>query len=103
MTPLAINVKHNLFKLFLCDVGLLIAASAGAVQFDLLLDDVAINWGSFLENVVAQQLAASGFALHYYDKAKIGEIDFLVQRGSKALPIEVKSGADYRRHRRWTI
>ena len=97
--PLQINMQHNLFKLFLCDTGLLSAASVGAVQFSLLQGDVSINQGALLENVIAQQLVASGFKLFYYDKSKIGGIDFLMQRGSRVVPLEAKSGGDYTRHK----
>ena len=99
VAPLQINMQHNLFKLFLCDTGLLSAASVGAVQFSLLQGDVSINQGALLENVIAQQLVASGFKLFYYDKSKIGEIDFLMQRGSHVVPLEAKSGGDYMRHK----
>lgn len=97
--PLQVNMQHNLFKLFLCDTGLLSAASVGAVQFSLISGDVSINQGAFLENVLAQQLVANGFKLFYYDKSKIGEVDFVLQRGPKVLPLEAKSGADYTVHR----
>jgi uncharacterized protein len=99
VVPLQINIKHNLFKLFLCDTGLLSAASVGAVQFDILQGDMSVNQGSFLENIIAQQLVANGFNLFYYDKSKIGEIDFIVQRGSVVLPIEAKSGKDFTKHK----
>ena len=97
--PLQINMQHNLFKLYLCDVGLLSAATIGAVQFDLIQGDVSINQGAFLENVLAQELVAHGFDLFYYDKSKIGEIDFILQKGSKILPIEAKSGKDFTAHK----
>lgn len=96
--PLEVNAQHNLFKLFLCDVGLLSAASVGAVQFNLVSGDVSINWGSFLENAIAQQLSAGGFNLFYYDKSKIGEVDFLLQKGRRVVPLEAKSGTDCRKH-----
>ena len=98
LTPLEVNAQRNLFKLFLCDVGLLSAASVGSVQFDLVSGNVSINWGSFLENAIAQQLTANGFDLFYYDKSKIGEVDFLLQRGSKVIPLEAKSGSDCEKH-----
>ncbi len=97
--PLQVNRQHNLFKLFLCDCGLLSAASVGAVQFDLIQGNLSINQGSFLENVLAQELVANGFNLFYFDKAKIGEVDFVSQRGSSVLPLEAKSGADFTTHR----
>lgn len=96
--PLEVNMRHNLFKLFFCDVGLLSAASVGAVQFELVQGDVSINWGSFLENALAQQLVANGFKLFYYGKSKVGEVDFLIQKGSRVIPLEAKSGADYAKH-----
>ncbi len=99
VVPLRVNMQHNLFKLFLCDCGLLSAASTGAVQFDIIQGDISVNQGSFLENVVAQELLANGFDLSYYDKSKIGEIDFVLQRGSAVLSIEAKSGADFKVHR----
>lgn len=110
--PLAINEQHNLFKLYLNDVGLLCAASMENVQFDILLGNLEVNMGSILENAAAQLLKSNGFALRYYDKKNLGEIDFIVQRGKEVLPIEIKSGSDYKRHsalnnmlqaKEWTI
>ena len=98
-TPLAANEKHSLFKLFMNDVGLLCAASPGNVQFPLLQGELDINLGSITENVVAQELAAHGFATHYFDSKKYGEIDFVVQSGTRIIPVEVKSGNDWTKHR----
>ena len=92
-------MQHNLFKLFFCDTGLLSASTVGAAQFSLIQGDVSINQGALLENVIAQQLVANGFKLFYYDKSKIGEVDFLAQRGSRVVPLEAKSGTDYKRHK----
>ena len=99
VAPLQINMQHNLFKLFFCDTGLLSASTVGAAQFSLIQGDVSINQGALLENVIAQQLVANGFKLFYYDKSKIGEVDFLAQRGSRVVPLEAKSGTDYKRHK----
>lgn len=97
--PLKVNMQHNLFKLFLCDTGLLSAASVGSVQFDLIQGNASINQGAFLENVIAQQLRANGFELFYYGKSKIGEVDFVLQKGSRIVVLEAKSGKGYRRHK----
>lgn len=96
--PLAINARHSLLKVFLCDVGLLSAATGGAVQFEILQGNVNVNWGSMLENAIAQQLVAHKFDLYYYDKQKIGEVDFLLQDGTNIIPLEAKSGKDFRKH-----
>lgn len=97
--PLSLNTQHNLFKLFLCDVGLLSAQTSGDTRFDLLQGNLSVNWGSMLENAVAQELMAHGFDLRYFDKAKYGEVDFVIEKGSAVLPIEAKSGKDYERHK----
>ena len=60
--------------------------------------DTDINYGAIYENVVAQELRAHGFDLYYFNSKKVGEVDFVVEYKGGVLPIEVKSGKDYRRH-----
>lgn len=52
------------------------------------------------ESVVAQELVAHGFKLHYFDNKKKGEVDFLVDDHDNltVLPVEVKSGKNYTEH-----
>lgn len=45
------------------------------------------------------ELLAYGFSPTYYASRIHGEIDFVVEKDGHALPIEVKSGKHYRRHR----
>ena len=97
--PLALNQQHNLFKVYLCDTGLLCAATMDSIQFDLIQGNVKINWGSILENVIAQQLVAKESKLYYFDKPKIGEIDFLLKCEGAIVPLEAKSGKDCQQHR----
>ena len=80
------------------DTGLLCAACMENMQFDILNGDLSINMGSVLENVMAQQLAANGFSLYYFDAKKYGEVDFVVQKGLKVDLVEIKSGKDYKVH-----
>lgn len=97
-TPLKLNEKNSLFKLFMNDVGLLCAACMENVQFDLLSGHLDVNLGSILENIVAQQLKANGYDLFYFDAKKYGEVDFVVSGGVHTRLIEVKSGNDYKKH-----
>lgn len=53
----------------------------------------------FIENMFAEQLKCNGFALYYYDKIKVGEIDFIVEQNADLLPVEIKSRKDYRSHK----
>ena len=97
--PLELATKANLFKLFLNDVGLLAAQYASGIQMKMLNDELNINFGSVYENAVAQELTAHGIEPRYYNSPKKGEIDFVIERDGEALPIEVKSGKHYQRHR----
>ena len=96
--PLKINEQSRLFKLFLCDTGLLCAMCLENVQFEILKGKLSINMGGILENIFAQLIASNGFSLRYYNKQKIGEVDFVIQKGSEILPIEIKSGKSYKQH-----
>ena len=69
------------------------------VQFDLVQGDPGINNGALLETLAAQELVVNGYSLRYFDKSRYGEVDFVLQNGSHALPVEIKSGASYRRHK----
>ena len=100
--PLLLNKQRNLFKLFLNDVGLLAAMYGGDIQVRLL-NNLNVNYGAAFENLVAQELYAHGFAidhdLFYFNSKKQGELDFVLEYQGEVLPIEVKSGKDYERHR----
>ena len=96
--PLRFNEQRTLFKLFLADTGLLCAAGMENVQFDILQGDLSVNMGGILENTFAQIFAANGFPLWYFAKQKYGEVDFVLQSGKTVLPVEIKSGKDFRAH-----
>ena len=67
----------------------------------LLTDKLEANLGYIYENLVAQMLTASGKKLFYYtfekDEKHYYKIDFLLSRGNKICPIEVKSSG-YKTH-----
>lgn len=98
--PLIESDQKKLVKLYLNDVGLL-TNILYSLNVNAVLQDIrSINLGTVYESVVAQELAAHGFTLHYYDNKKKGEVDFLIDDYSSlsVLPIEVKSGKDYKQH-----
>ncbi len=96
--PLRLSEKRNLFKLFANDVGLLSAMYAEGIQLRILAGESALNIGAVYENAVAQELKTHGFSPCYYHSKKRGELDFVVENAGNAIPIEVKSGKDYKRH-----
>lgn len=98
--PLAESDQKKLMKLYLNDVGLLTNVLYGLNVNAVLQNIRSINLGTVYESAVAQELAAHGFNLHYYDNKKKGEVDFLVDDydGLTVLPLEIKSGKDYTAH-----
>ena len=98
--PLVESEQKRLVKLYLNDVGILTNLLYGLNVNAVLQDLRSINLGTVYESVVAQELHAHGFNLHYYDNKQKGEVDFLIDDYNhlKVLPIEVKSGKDYTEH-----
>ena len=96
--PLLASKERTLFKLFLCDTGLLCHYLYSDNVVRILNNDINVNYGSIYENVVAQELKSHNYNLFYYNSKKNGEVDFIIENGTEVLPIEVKSGKDYKRH-----
>lgn len=98
--PLMESENKNLLKLYMNDVGLLTFLLYGTNINAVLREEKGINLGSVYESVVAQELHAHGFSLHYYDNKQKGEVDYLIDdyNNLSVLPIEVKSGKDYTTH-----
>ena len=99
LLPLRLSETSTLFKLFLCDVGLLSCMYSDGIQLRILSGETDINYGAVYENFVAQELLSHGYErLYYFNSRKQGEVDFLVSHDSRVVPIEVKSGRDYMKH-----
>lgn len=99
--PLKESEHKTLIKLYLNDVGLLTNLLYRYNISAILSTEPEINLGAVYETVVAQELIAHGYTLRYYDNKSKGEVDFLVDNFDtlSALPIEVKSGKDFKKHR----
>ena len=107
---LAMSADHSMLKCYMGDTGLLVTLAFWDQAYHdndlyraILLDRMNVNEGMLAENVVAQMLRAAGHQLFFYSRsdsrtrANTMEIDFLVPRGRKICPVEVKSGR-YQRH-----
>lgn len=98
------------FKLFLSDTGLFVTLmfkdkdfTENEIYEKLLSDKLGVNLGYLYENIVAQCLAANGNELYYHtilnEKSKHNyEIDFILARKNKIVPLEVKSSG-YKTHK----
>ena len=99
ISPLKLEEQRNLFKCFMNDVGLLAVQYAQDIAIRILQGETNINFGAIYENLVAQELKAHGYNLWYFNSKKQGEVDFLLEEDARIIPLEVKSGKDYDRHR----
>ena len=88
--PLAAYKEDDTFKLFINDIGLLNYMLKIRLA-DILDDDLSLFKGAFVENYVANQLAANGIDLYYWLSDGIAEIDFLLYNDDGIIPIEVKA------------
>lgn len=103
------HTDYNQYKLYIGDTGLFVtlafwdkSATENVIYQKLLSDKLSADLGYVYENLVAQMLVASGNRLFYHTwPTETGkhnyEIDFLLSRGSKICPIEVKSSG-YKKH-----
>lgn len=84
------------FKLYLSDVGLL-SAFSNIMPENIVRNDLSpLYRGTLAENYVAQALATKGYQLYYWTSdSPVAEVDFLIQKQGKVVPIEVKSGENF--------
>lgn len=98
------------YKMYLADTGLFVTLAfweksytENIIYQKLLSDKLEANLGYIYENLVAQMLVSAGNRLFYYtfpteNGNKNYEIDFILSRGKKIVPIEVKSSG-YKTHK----
>jgi hypothetical protein len=85
------------FKIYVSDMGLLLAKK-DLVANDILymVEDINDFKGGMTENYVNVQLVINGYSTYYWMSERGAEIDFVIQRGGKLIPIEVKSADNTR-------
>lgn len=105
--PMTKNIYR--YKMFVADTGLFVTLAFREKSFTenviyskLLSDKLEANLGYIYKNLVAQMLRSAGNELFYYtfptENNHNYEIDFLLSRGNKLCPIEVKSSG-YKTHK----
>lgn len=103
---LSMYLDSTSMKCYMADTGLLIAHAFGENAYTdnelyraVLLDKIGINEGMLMENIVAQTFVSSGRKLFFYSRSDTNnrenhmEIDFLLSKGKKICPVEVKSSS----------
>jgi predicted AAA+ superfamily ATPase len=106
---MSLHKNISRYKMYIGDTGLFVtlafldkAYSENTLYIKLLNDKLSADLGYIYENVIAQMLRAAGNELFYYTFPKESsnhnyEIDFLLSRGEKICPVEVKSSG-YKTH-----
>lgn len=91
--PLKAYVKEEQFRVYLCDIGLLVAMHGYQLKIALLSDALeGPAKGGIYESLVADILAKRGEELYYYKKEDSTlEIEFILERDCKLVPVEVKA------------
>ena len=80
------------FKIYVSDVGLLCAKKDIFVDDVLFLSNELSDFkGGMVENYVCCQLTANEYKNYYWLSERGAEVDFIIQREGKIIPIEVKS------------
>ena len=107
---LPLNTDYNQYKMFVADTGLFVtlafwdkSVTENIIYQKLLSDKLSANLGYVYENIVAQVLTATGNRLFYHTWPSETsnhnyEVDFILSRGAKIWPIEVKSSG-YKSHK----
>ena len=104
---LGLYEDRSSFKMYMGDTGLLVTQvmkgdpeAGDALYRGLISGRLGLNEGMIVENAVAQALAANGHGLFFHEyehqppgatKVNRYEIDFLIVRGKRLCPVEVKS------------
>ena len=105
---LSLNKGNSSIKCYMADTGLLVSMilknndnKAMELYKKIMNNKVSFNSGMLYENIIAQTLVSKGFDLYFYshynktNKKNDIEIDFLVIKNGKVVPIEVKSSKNY--------
>lgn len=85
------------FKIYMSDLGLLCAKKDLAANDILyMVEELEDFKGGMAENYVNVQLAIGGYSAYYWKSERGAEIDFVIQREGRIIPIEVKSADNTR-------
>ncbi|UTC62530.1 ATP-binding protein [Treponema sp. OMZ 787] len=85
------------FKVYVSDLGLLFAKKDLSANDVLYMNDELNDFkGGMTENYVQVQLSINGHRTYYWESEREAEIDFIIKRKDKIIPIEVKSADNTR-------
>ena len=89
--PLAGNAIGDCFKVYVADIGLLLAMLDAGTRADVIQGNLLGYKGAIFENLMADFLHKRGQSLYYFHKDSGLELDFLIRHRGECTPLEVKA------------
>ena len=89
--PLDGNAVEDCFKVYVTDIGILVAMLDYGTQADILKGNLLGYKGAIFENLMADFLCKSGQKLYYFHRNSGLELDFLVRLNGECVVLEVKA------------
>lgn len=93
ITSPLIKDEDSLMRLYLSDIGMFTYQSGLNAKSFLSNKDNALS-GIFYETFVSTELVSRGFELFYWKGKRDSELEFVVNIGTRIIPIDVKKGKD---------
>ena len=92
--PLVAYEKDNQYKLYLNDIGILVSMYGYEMKKAIISNTLTGNVkGGIYENLIADMFVKKGYKLNYFkNKQNSQEIEFLLTKKGKIVPVEVKAG-----------
>ncbi len=89
--PLRGNRIDNIFKVYMCDMGLFVSMLEPGTQYDILKGNLYGYKGAVFENLIADIFNKMGRELYYFHKDSGLEIDFIIKYKGESTLVEVKA------------
>ena len=95
MNPITVYEDMSSFKLYMSDIGLL-SMRSGIPQQTVISGESNLFVGAMAENYIAQALTAKGYPLFYWASEHTAELDFVLQKETQIIGVEVKKAVKTR-------
>ena len=89
--PLDGNAMADNFKVYMCDIGLLLGMLEEGTAWSILQGNMLGYKGAIFENLMADILGKMGRSLYYFRKDDGLELDFLIRYNGECCPVECKA------------
>lgn len=91
--PLDGNAEKDVFKVYMCDMGLFVSMLEDGTQFDILQGKLFGYKGAIFEGLIADIFIKMGRRLYYFRKDSGLEVDFVIRYKGECTLVEVKAAS----------